>query len=151
MSWSRDDMVRRAAAEIADGQIVNLGIGLPTEVANFIPAGVSVFLHSENGLLGMGPFPLEEEVDALPQGLEAPVEGNGANFTRSQILRILLARMIVTRPQLLVFNGSLHNIEPGLRLTLLRRLCSKEEAWSLVFVSNDPEIAQLVERRVILG
>ena len=94
---------------------------------------------------------LEEEVDALPQGLEAPVEGNGANFTRSQILRILLARMIVTRPQLLVFNGSLHNIEPGLRLTLLRRLCSKEEAWSLVFVSNDPEIAQLVERRVILG
>jgi putative ABC transport system ATP-binding protein len=94
---------------------------------------------------------LEEEVDALPRGLEAPVYGNGANFTRSQILRILLARMIVTRPPLLVFNGSLHNIEPSLRLTLLRRLCSKEEDWSVVFVSNDPEIAQLVERRVILG
>ncbi len=94
---------------------------------------------------------LEEEIDALPQGLEAPVYGNGANFTRSQILRLLLARMIVTRPQLLVFNGSLHNIEPALRLTLLRRLCSKEEAWSVIFVSNDPEIAQLVERRVILG
>ena len=93
---------------------------------------------------------LEEEVDALPQGLEAPVDGNGANFTHSQILRVLLARMIVTRPQLLVFNGSLHNVEPGLRLTLLRRLCSKEETWSVMFVSNDPEIAQLVERRVIL-
>ncbi|MBA2487059.1 MAG: ABC transporter ATP-binding protein [Nitrospira sp.] len=94
---------------------------------------------------------LEEDIDALPQGLEAPVLGNGANFTRSQILRVLLARMIVTRPQLLVFDGSLHNIEPGLRLTLLRRLCSKEDAWSVIFVSNDPEIVQLVERRVILG
>ena len=93
---------------------------------------------------------LEEEVDRLPMGLEAPVRGNGANYTRSQILRVLLARMIVTRPQLLVFDGSLHNIEPDLRLTLLRRLCSKEESWSVVFVSNDPEIAQLVERRVLL-
>jgi ABC-type multidrug transport system fused ATPase/permease subunit len=94
---------------------------------------------------------LEEEVDAFPRGLEAPVHGNGANFTRSQILRVLLARMIVTRPQLLIFNGSLHNIEPELRLTLLRRLCSKEEPWSVVFVSNDPEISLLVERRVLLG
>jgi len=93
---------------------------------------------------------LEEEIDAMPMGLETLVHGNGANLTRSQVLRILLARMIVTRPELLIFNGSLHNIEPGLRLTLLRRLCSKEEPWSVVFVSNDPEVSQLVERRVLL-
>lgn len=69
MSWSREDMVRRAAAEISDGQIVNLGIGLPTEVANFIPPTITVFLHSENGLLGMGPFPYDHEVD--PQIINA--------------------------------------------------------------------------------
>jgi ABC-type multidrug transport system fused ATPase/permease subunit len=93
---------------------------------------------------------LEEEIDALPQGLETIVHGNGANLSRSQVLRILLARMIVTRPELLIFNGSLHNIDPTLRLTLLRRLCSKEEPWSVVFVSNDPEVGHLVERRIVL-
>jgi len=71
LSWSRDDMVRRAAAEVrvGAGQIVNLGIGLPTEVANFIPRDADVQLHSENGLLGMGPFPYDDEVD--PQLINA--------------------------------------------------------------------------------
>lgn len=63
MSWSRDDMVARAARELTSGQIVNLGIGLPTLVANFVPEDVVVTLHSENGLLGMGPFPYEDEID----------------------------------------------------------------------------------------
>lgn len=71
--------------------------------------------------------------------------GGGKLFTKSHILRILVVCAIVTRPSALVFDGSLHNMEPSSRQILLRRLCSKDESWSIIFVSNDPTIEEFVD------
>jgi len=89
---------------------------------------------------------LEEDVDALPAGLHSPVTSQGRPFTISQILRILVARAVVIRPRILIFAGALHAMSPRTRATILRRLCSKDEGWSVIFVTNDPSIRTEVDR-----
>jgi ABC-type bacteriocin/lantibiotic exporter with double-glycine peptidase domain len=94
---------------------------------------------------------LEEEVDALPQGLKTHVRTPGKILAPTHILRILIARAILGRPRILIFDGIIHNMQPALRETLLRRLCSKEEAWSVIFISNDPNLTPHVDRRIVLN
>lgn len=92
---------------------------------------------------------LDEEIDKLPDGLTTRVTGHGGQFTLSQTLRLLLARAIVTRPYVLIVDGTLHSIMPSVREIILRRLCSKDEPWSIIFVSNDPTFTH-AERRITL-
>jgi ABC-type bacteriocin/lantibiotic exporter with double-glycine peptidase domain len=94
---------------------------------------------------------LQDVIAALPLGLNSNISALGETPAPTHILRILLARAILGRPKLLIFDGLIHDIQPVLRDAILRRLCSKEEPWTVIFVSNDPDLTPYVDRRLTLG
>src|SRR3981081_3895163 len=85
MAWTRDQMAARAAKELKDGYYVNLGIGIPTRVSNYVPEDVDITLQSENGMLGAGPFPLDNEAepDLITAGNQTVTESAGTSYFSS--------------------------------------------------------------------
>lgn len=93
---------------------------------------------------------LEEDIDVLPQGIKSDISELGEVLSPGYAVQILLARAILGRPQVLIFDGLIHSLEPSLRERILRRLCAKEEPWSVIFVSTDPNLTDHADRRVML-
>ena len=93
---------------------------------------------------------LEEDIEGLPRGVKSDVSSLGESLSPTHVVQILLARAILGRPQVLVFDGLIHSLEPSLRERILRRLCSKDEAWSVIFVSTDPNLTDHADRRIML-
>lgn len=94
---------------------------------------------------------LQDEMATLPQGINSDISALGEIPAPTHILRILLARAVIGRPQLLIFDGMIHDMQPAMRDAILRRICSKEESWTVIFVSNDPDLTPHVDRRITLG
>ncbi|MBX3308210.1 MAG: ATP-binding cassette domain-containing protein, partial [Nitrospira sp.] len=93
---------------------------------------------------------LEEDIEGLPRGVKSDISSLGESLSPTHVVQILLARAILGRPQVLVFDGLIHSLEPSLRERILRRLCSKDEAWSVIFVSTDPNLTDHADRRIML-